>query len=222
MTSKNLNNSNFENLPIVIGISGASGTVYGLRTLEFLLQNNYKVDLVISESATKVAINELNLSLSTDPSLLKEQVLSYCKINSNNLTVWSYDDIAASISSGSYKTMGMIVIPASMGTIGAIASGTSDNLLTRAADVCLKERRKLILVPREMPFSSIHLENLLKLSRNGAIIAPASPGFYHSPKNLSDSVDFVVGKVLDLIGVNNELFTRWKGMKRGREVFNSA
>jgi 4-hydroxy-3-polyprenylbenzoate decarboxylase len=215
MTSKNLNNFNLENLPIVIGISGASGTVYGLRTLEFLLQNNYRVDLVISESASKVAINELNLALSTEPVLLKEQVLSYCRISkSENLTVWSYDDIAASISSGSYKTQGMIVVPASMGTIGAIASGTSDNLLTRAADVCLKERRKLILVPREMPFSSIHLENLLKLSREGAIVAPACPGFYHSPKNLSDTVDFVVGKVLDLIGIDHELFKRWEKAKR--------
>ena len=104
----------------------------------------------------------------------------------------------------------MVIIPASMGTIGAIASGTSDNLITRAADVCLKERRKLILVPREMPFGTIHLENLTRLSIAGAIIAPACPGFYHNPKDLNDVIDFVVGKVLDLIGIDNSLFKRWR------------
>ena len=108
----------------------------------------------------------------------------------------------------------MIIIPSSMGTVAAIASGTSDNLLTRAADVCLKERRKLVIVPREMPLSTIHLENLLKLSKNGAIIAPACPGFYHRPKELIESIDFVVGKALDLFGIEHNLFKRWK------ETFN--
>ncbi len=225
-----MDNSNLS-LPVIVAISGASGTVYGMRLLHFLLENNYKVELVISESASKVAEAEINLNLSLNPKILKEQVLSYLsevrgqrsEIRKENshlpslishlselLNVWSHNDIAASISSGSYRTSGMIIIPASMGTIGAIASGTSDNLITRAADVCLKERRKLILVPRETPLSSIHLENLLKLSRAGAIIAPACPGFYHNPKELNDVIHFVVGKVLDLIGIDHSLFKRWR------------
>ena len=211
-----MDNSNYLKSPITIAISGASGTVYGIRTLQFLLENNYKVELVISESATKVAKEETSLTLSTSPELLKEQVLSYLEKNSNKkiqsalLNVWAHNDIGASISSGSYRTLGMIIIPASMGTIGAIASGTSDNLITRAADVCLKERRKLVLVPREMPLNTIHLENVLKLSQIGAIIAPASPAFYHNPKELINSIDFVVGKVLDLFGIEHSMFKRWK------------
>ncbi len=207
---------NYLKLPIIVALSGASGTVYGIRTLQFLLSNNYKVDLVISESASRVAKEEINLNLSLEPEILKEQVLSYLEESSGKklqrafLNVWKHNDIAASISSGSYRTLGMIIIPCSMGTIGAIASGTSDNLLTRAADVCLKERRKIVLVPREMPLSTIHLENMLKLSKMGAIIAPACPGFYHKPKELIESIDFVVGKALDLFGIEHSLFKRWK------------
>lgn len=208
---------NFQGSPIVLAISGASGTVYALRTLQFLLENNYKVELVISDSALKVAFDELNLKLSLEPILLKEQVLSYLKLSvgkENLLSVWAHNDISASISSGSYRTLGMIIIPASMGTIGAIASGVSRNLITRAADVCLKERRRLVLVPREMPFNTIHLENLLKLSKIGVIIAPASPAFYHLPNSLGEQVDFVVGKVLDLFGIEHSLFKRWKEESR--------
>ena len=213
--------NNLEN-PIIVAISGASGTVYGMRLLQFLLENNYKVELVISGSAIKVAQNEIDLHLSTNPEVQKEQVLSYVQRSEIRnqksevrsqaflLNTWAYDDIAASISSGSYKTQGMIIIPCSMGTIGAIASGTSDNLITRAADVCIKEKRKLIIVPREMPFSTIHLENMLKLSKLGVTVTPASPGFYHQPKELQDNIDFVAGKVLDSFGVEHNIFKRWK------------
>ena len=202
-----------EKLPIIIAISGASGTVYGLRILQFLLENNYKIEFVISSGSSKVAQSEIGLNLSMNPEILKEQVLSYLKLEGGKgkfLKVWAHDDISASISSGSYKTDSMVIIPASMGTVARIACGISDNLITRAADVCLKERRKLILVPREMPFSTIHLENLVKLSTSGAIIAPASPAFYHNPKNLSDIVDFVVGKVLDLLEIEHSAFKRWR------------
>ncbi|OGI19082.1 MAG: hypothetical protein A3B68_07750 [Candidatus Melainabacteria bacterium RIFCSPHIGHO2_02_FULL_34_12] len=202
--------------PVTLAITGASGTVYGLRVLQFLLENNYRVEFVISESASKVALDEIGLILSLSPAILKEQVLSYLEskgkknINKNLLNVWEFNDISASISSGSYRTSGMMIIPASMGTIGAIASGTSDNLITRAADVCLKERRKLVVVPREMPLNTIHLENLLKLSKIGTIIAPACPGFYHRPENLDEVIDFVAGKILDLFGFDHNLFKRWK------------
>lgn len=211
-----LNKSENLKFPITIAISGASGIIYGIRTLQFLLENNYKVELVISESATKVALDEINLYLSFDPEILKEQVLSYFenagvkKDMRNLLNVWAHNDISAAISSGSYRTSGMVIIPASMGTVGDIAGGTSRNLITRAADVCLKERRTLVLVPRETPLNQIHLENLLKLTQIGAVVAPASPAFYHRPKDLMDAVDFVVGKVLDLFGVEHALFKRWR------------
>ena len=222
-------NSNYSlTLPIIVAISGASGTVYGIRILQFLLANNHKVELVISESASRVAKEEVNLNLSLSPQILKEQVLSYLESNTNKriqpalLNVWAYNDIAASISSGSYRTLGMIIIPASMGTIGSIASGTSDNLITRAADVCLKERRKLVLVPREMPLNTIHLENLLKLSNIGAIVAPASPAFYHRPEQLIHAIDFVVGKTLDLFGIEHSLFNRWKEENQSTLITNQA
>lgn len=211
-------NSNL-NLPIVLAISGASGSIYGLRTLQFLLQNNYSVELIISQSALKVAKAELGIELSLESNKLIKQVLSYMSdfgysdidFNAEFLNIWDFDNIAASIASGSFKTMGMIVIPSSMGTISAIASGMSDDLISRAADVCIKEKRKLVLVPREMPYSTLHLENLLRLSKIGVNIAPASPGFYHKPKSLVNSVDFVVGKVLDLFDIEHSLFKRWEG-----------
>ncbi len=204
-------------LPLTVGISGASGNIYGLRLLQFLLENNYKINLVVSESALKVALHENNLLLSSNPQTQKEQVLSYLSLSLSNddlLTVWPHDDIAASISSGSYKTSGMVIIPASMGTVASIACGISRNLITRAADVCLKEKRKLILVPREMPVSSIHLENMLKLSNLGVIIAPACPGFYHNPVQTFDLIDFVVGKVLDLLGFEHNIFKRWQSQSK--------
>lgn len=207
---RDLENSN-KTYPIIVSISGASGSIYGFRLLQFLLEHNYNVEFVISQSATVVAHDELGLMLSENPAELKEQVLSYLKLPapSSIFNVWSYKDIAASISSGSYKTSGMVIVPSSMGTIGAIASGTSDNLITRAADVCLKERRKLVIVPREMPFNTIHIGNMYKLSKLGATIAPACPAFYNQPKKLSDSIDFVVGKVLDLFDFDHSLFNRW-------------
>lgn len=202
-----------KHLPLIVGITGASGSIYGLRLFQFLVTSGYKVELVISNSALKVMKDELNIELSNNPEELRKQIVSFLKLNIDSkdcFNIWAYDNIAASISSGSYRTGGMVIIPASMGTVGAIASGTSDNLITRAADVCLKERRRLIILPREMPFNTIHLENLLKLSSLGAIIAPASPAFYNQPRSLNDSIDFVVGKVLDLFDIDHSLFKRWK------------
>ena len=208
--------------PIIVSISGASGSIYGFRLLQFLLEHNYSVEFVISQSAIVVAKDELGLMLSENPDELKEQVLSYLKLDNakaENLNVWNYKDIAASISSGSYKTSGMIIIPCSMGTMGAIASGTSDNLITRAADVCLKEKRRLVVIPREMPLNTIHIENMYKLSKLGVTVAPACPAFYNQPKNLSDSIDFVVGKVLDLFDFDHDLFNRWKKLSYNLQYY---
>lgn len=208
--------------PLIVAVSGASGTIYSLRLLEFLLENNYRVEFVVSIGALKVANDELGLKLSSNPNTLKQQVLSYLNLSLHEdfLNVNDFNDLGSPIASGSFRTSGMVVIPASMDTVSKIACGITDNLICRAADVTLKERRKLILVPREMPLNTIHLKNMLELSKLGAYIAPACPGFYHNPKHMDDLIDFVIGKVLDLIGIENSLFKRWKEKKFALQ-FNS-
>jgi 4-hydroxy-3-polyprenylbenzoate decarboxylase len=211
-------------LPIVLGVTGASGAVYGLGLLEFLLANDFQVELVYSDSAKLVAYHELgydfrNTNKHEFKTMLyrlihqRKEIASPSAHNDNsyenNLRIWDHSDVAASISSGSYKTQGMIIAPASMGTIANIAAGTSNNLIARAADVVLKERRKLVLVARETPLSTIHLRNMLTLSEMGAIVLPAAPGFYQHPKTIEDQVNFVLGKTLDAFGLDHELFTRW-------------
>lgn len=195
----------------ILGITGASGSVYGLKLLEFFLKNNHEVHLIISENAKKVMAFEEGFNLiNKNLPETKKALLEKLSINESSLLkIWDIENIAASIASGSFKTDGMLVAPASMGSIANIAMGTSDNLITRAADVCLKERRKLILVARETPLNSIHLRNMLSLSEMGAVILPASPGFYHKPQNLEDQVMFIVGKVLDSLGIDNNSFLRW-------------
>lgn len=199
-------------LPLVLGISGASGAVYGFSFLKFFLQNNFKIDLVLSKNAAEVALHELELNLKgLDLTQSKEAILELlnCGDFAENLTLWDEANIAANISSGSYKTQGMIIAPCSMGTLANIAAGTSNNLLARAADVTLKERRKLILVVRETPLNTIHLRNMCSLSEIGAVILPAAPGFYQKPKTIQDQVNFILGKTLDVVGVDHELFKRW-------------
>lgn len=203
-----------KNLPVVLGITGASGAIYGISLLRFFLENGYKVDLVISQNACKVFAHELNLQINSE----SVEEIKQCLINyfgaanfTSRLAIWHQDNVAASISSGSYKTQGMIIAPCSMGTIANIANGTSNNLIARAADVVLKERRKLVLLARETPFNTIHLRNMLSLSEMGAIVVPAAPGFYHQPRTLEDQINFVLGKTLDVFGVDNDLFRRWLG-----------
>ncbi|MDX1921382.1 MAG: flavin prenyltransferase UbiX [Candidatus Caenarcaniphilales bacterium] len=206
--------------PITIAITGASGSIYGFRTLEFLLSQGYTVDLVFSETAIKVVQLELGLNLCVDsPTKNKQEIQTYLQnknigFDCKNLNIWSADNLAASVSSGSYQSEGMIIIPCSMGALGRIANGTSEDLVSRCADVCLKERKKLVIVPRETPFSNIHLENMLKLSKAGAILVPAMPAFYHSPQTIDDLVNFVVGKTLDVFGLDNELFKRWMSKEK--------
>ena len=205
--------------PISLAITGASGAIYGFKLLKFFIENKYKVDLVLSDSARKVAAAELGLqieNLGLHDTLIK--ILDFISANTEEhkklLQIWDHTNVAASISSGSYKTQGMIIAPCSMGTLANIANGTSNNLISRAADVCLKERRKLILVARETPLNSIHLQNMLSLSQIGAIILPAAPGFYHQPQSIDDQVNFILGKTLDTIGIDNQLFKRWVGESR--------
>lgn len=188
---------------VVLAITGASGIIYGLKLLDNLLKF-FKVELILTDSSISVMKYENNLSIS--------KVDDFKKIyNFNNLTVYSEKDISAPLASGSHITEGMFIVPCSMKTLSAIANGYADNLVTRTADVMIKEKRKLILSPREMPFSAIHLENMLKLARLGAVIAPPIPAFYSNPKTFDDLVNFVVGKLLDCMGIENDLYRRWDG-----------
>lgn len=179
---------------VTIGITGASGSIYGISTLRVLASLGVEVHLVVTKTGEKVIKHE-------------------CGLTRNDLQAFAtwheIDNLFAPIASGSFKTDAMVIVPCSMRTLGSLAAGVSDNLMNRAADVMLKERRKLILVPRETPLSSIHLENMLKLSKAGAHIVPASPAFYHLPQDMSQLVSFVVGKVIDVLGLDHDLFTRW-------------
>ena len=188
-----------------IGVTGASGMKYALRLIEVLSGQGIESHVVFSEAALRVLAEE------------EGKKLSSAKFKSENLfgrelphiTFYSHRDIGAAIASGSFVTEGMVICPCSMGTLGAVASGLSQNLVQRAADVTLKEGRKLIIVPRETPLSAIHLENMLKLSKLGVKICPAMPGFYHKPKSIEDLVDMQVMKILDQMGVNSDLVRRW-------------
>lgn len=183
---------------LVVGITGASGVIYGIRLLEVLKQLDIETHVILSPSAKITVVAETRYSVDSVEKLASK--------------VFKYSDIAAEISSGSYETDGMIVIPCSMHTLGALASGVADNLLTRAAEVTMKEQRPLILVPRETPLTLIHLENMTRLSQAGAIMVPAMPGFYFMPKSLDEIVDHIVGKVLDLLKLKHSLYRRWKGV----------
>lgn len=196
--------------PYVIGISGASGVVYGLRLTRVLAELGYNLILTITSAARQVIQEELEMEI---PDLNRDDFLSrfFKPAVLERVRYYHYQDLLSPISSGSFPTSGMVIIPCSVSTLSQVANGASQNLLERAADVTLKERRKLILVPRETPFSAIHLENMLKLARLGVDIVPANPGFYGMPKRIDDLIDFVVGKVLDLLGIEAELFKRWRG-----------
>ncbi|WP_048602317.1 UbiX family flavin prenyltransferase [Rubeoparvulum massiliense] len=188
---------------IAVAITGASGAQYGVRLTQVLLQEGHHVHLMISEAAWQVFYEELGWDTSNREVILQDWM------RSGDLEYHTMRDFKAPIASGSYPADGMVVVPCSMGTLSSIAHGASRNLLERAADVMLKEGRTLILVPRETPLNQIHLENMLKLAQVGAKIIPAMPGFYHHPQTMEDLIDFVVGKVLDNLGVEHHLFRRW-------------
>lgn len=194
---------------ITLALSGASGMAYGLRLLECLLTANLRVYLLVSQAAHVVAKQELGVALPARPGDLEKQLTESLQAGEGQLRVFGREDWNAPVASGSNPADAMVVCPCSMGTLAAIAHGLSDNLIERAADVMLKEQRKLILVPREAPFSTLHLENMLKLSRMSAVILPANPGFYHRPENVEDIIDFVVARILDQLGVPHTLIARW-------------
>lgn len=202
MSSKNLETKQF-----VVAVTGASGSLYGLRLIRELLRSGERVSLILSSAGRQVLNHETGLGWSENIKQQRLQVQEH--FASIAVECLASDDFMAGAASGSAAADAMIVIPCSMGTVGRIAAGVSGNLLERAADVMLKERRPLVLVPRETPFNTIHLENLLRLSRAGAVVLPAMPGFYHAPKTIDDLLDFVVGKVLDVLDVEHSLFTRW-------------
>lgn len=185
----------------IVALTGASGSVYAVRLLEELLIANKEVHFIASENGRKVLEYELEYSF--------EALLDRLAALGGVLKVHNNNNLFASVASGSFKTSGMIIIPSSMSTLGEIAAGASKSLIGRAADVCMKEKRKLVLVPRETPFSSIHLKNMLYLSETGVTILPAMPAFYNKPKTLEELVDFVVGRALDALGVNQALYKEW-------------
>lgn len=191
--------------PLVVGITGASGSVYGVRLVSVLLEMNYEVHLVVTQAGWRVLKEELGWDVTDRERALVKAFGHY----PGKLVYHVIGDIGASIASGSFRVDGMVVIPCSMGSLSAIAHGASDNLLARAADVMLKEGRELILVPRETPLHAIHLENMLKLARLGVKMIPAMPAFYFGPSTMDDLVDFMVGKVLDSLRIDHRLFKRW-------------
>lgn len=194
---------------ISLAMTGASGSAYGLRLLECLLGSGRRVYLMVSDAARMVLEMEAGLKL---PSAAAETERLLCErfgISDGRLKVFGKQQWLAPVASGSGAADAMVVCPCTTGSLAAIAHGTSDSLLERAADVMLKEQRKLILVVRETPFSALHLENMLKLARMGAVILPANPGFYNEPKGIDDLVDFIVARILDQLGIEHSLLPRW-------------
>ncbi|MEJ1959584.1 MAG: flavin prenyltransferase UbiX [Nitrosomonadales bacterium] len=196
---------------ITLALTGASGLPYAMRLLECLLKSGQRVNLVYSQAAQIVAKQELNFTLPNRPQDAKKILTEHLGEFSGELRVYGRDDWYAPMASGSNPGDGMVICPCTMGTLAAVAAGLSDDLIARAADVMLKEKRPLILVPRETPFSAIHLENMLRLAHAGAVILPPNPGFYHHPQNVQDIVDFVVARILDHLGVAQTLIKPWGG-----------
>ncbi len=192
-----------------VALTGASGALYGIRLVEELVKREKSCELIVSPTGLEILKEECAIGPEKD---VTRQILerSGLKKGSPLLTVTSHNQLTSPLASGSYGLKAMIICPCSMGTLGRIACGASTNLIERVADCMLKERRTLVVVPRETPLNSIHIENMLKLSQAGAVVLPAMPGFYHRPGSIDDMVNFVVGKVLDILGIENSLYKRWK------------
>jgi 4-hydroxy-3-polyprenylbenzoate decarboxylase len=198
--------------PLILGITGASGLIYAVRALKFLLQAEYSVELVASKSTYMVWQAEQTIRMPVEAvaqELFWRQQAGVETQGKLNCHPWG--DVGANIASGSFRTLGMVIMPCSMSTVGKLAAGLSSDLLERAADVQLKEGRKLVLVPRETPFSLIHLRNLTALAEAGARIVPAIPAWYHNPQTIEDLVDFVVARALDQLDIDCIPINRWEG-----------
>ena len=195
--------------PIILAMTGASGADYGLRLLEHLLATGETVYLMLSKPAQMVVAMETDLKLPGRPAEIRRFLVQHYGCDAQQLQVFGKEEWSAPIASGSAPVQAMVVCPCTTGTLAAIAGGNSDSLLERAADVTLKEGRRLIMVVRETPFSVIHLENMLKLARIGATILPANPGFYYRPERVSDLVDFIVARVLDQLAIPHSLLPPW-------------
>lgn len=194
---------------VALALTGASGMPYAIRLLQCLLAARCKVWLLYSQVAQVVAAQEMDLSLPSRPAEVQEKLNAWFGAPAGLLHVFGREEWFAPIASGSNPADAMVICPCTVGTLAAVAGGLSDNLIERAADVMLKEQRKLILVPRETPYSAIHLENMLKLARLGAVILPPNPGFYHRPDSVTQLVDYVVARILDHLGIGNRLLQRW-------------
>ncbi|MCZ6487874.1 MAG: UbiX family flavin prenyltransferase [Gammaproteobacteria bacterium] len=194
---------------LTIAMTGASGAPYTLRLLQVCLQTDIHIQFICSQPGQIVLGMESDLKLTGSPQRMQQQLATWFNTDSSRLSVFAKDQWTSPTASGSSVADAMVVCPCTMGTLASIATGTSDNLIHRAADVIIKERKKLILVPRETPFSSIHLENMLKLSNLGVVILPPNPGFYQGVTKVSELVDFVVARILDQLGIENEISPRW-------------
>ncbi len=194
---------------LVVAITGASGSAYAIRLLDVLLRAGRTVHLVISPAATEVFAREIGRKVNVDPAHFDPAILLGERADFGNLKYHNVRNFQAGIASGSFLTGGMVICPCSMGTIAAIAHGLSENLIHRAADVHLKERRKLIVVPRETPLGLVQLKNLVAIAEAGAVVLPAMPAFYTLPQTVADMVDFVVARICDQLGVDSGLAKRW-------------
>lgn len=203
--------------PIALAMTGASGAQYGLRLLECLLRADESVYLMLSKPAQLVIGMETDLKLPGRSAAIARFFIERYACQADQLRVFGKEEWTAPVASGSSSARAMVICPCTTGTLASVAAGTSDNLIQRAADVMLKENHQLILVVRETPFSVIHLENMLRLARAGALILPANPGFYNRPETVDDLVDFIVARVLDRLGIENQLVPRW-GLQENKQA----
>lgn len=200
------------NKPLILGITGASGLIYAVRALKFLLAADYAIELVASKSTYMVWQAEQNIRLPAEPDQQEQFWRQQAGVPmGGKLVCHRWGDVGAAIASGSFRTLGMVIMPCSMSTVAKLAAGLSSDLLERAADVQLKEGRQLVLVPRETPLSLIHLRNLTALAEAGARIVPAIPAWYHNPQTIEDLVDFVVARALDQLDIDCIPINRWQG-----------
>ena len=205
----NVSTNNTFEAKITLAITGASGSLYALRLLECLVAANYQVYVLISSAARVVLDTEVGMKLPSSPEKASEVLTDKYQAKAEQITVFGKDQWFSPVASGSAAPKQMVVCPCSTGTLAAISQGMSDNLIERAADVVIKERGQLIMVPRETPFSTIHLANMHSLSQMGVTIMPAAPGFYHNPQSINDLIDFMVGRMLDHLGIEQTIMPRW-------------